>query len=183
MELAKLIENTRTCHRYEPRSVDPVLIERALSLSLHAPNHKFTFPWHYYWIGRSAKEKIFDLALSNLKKKDPEVADEDVELLKEKLLYPEMLFFAKNKCDKEVTSIEDYATLSCSIQLFALALAEHNIAYKWSTGSLAFEPKCHQIFGLEASHEVVGMILCGYRKTGPGPFVRPELEKVLHRIS
>lgn len=183
MKIQELIPLTRTVHRYQNRPVPTQLIQEALELSLAAPNHKFTFPWKYYWPGPQTKQKLYEMALENAKVASPDMDAEQIENLKEKMLYPEILFFAQKNADNDFTQKEDYATIACSVQIFAMALAEHGIGYKWSTGKIAFDPKVHELIGIPENEEVAGMILCGYQFSEPGPKRRPELGDVLVRTS
>ena len=177
-----LTEACRTVHSFEPRSVNEKDVLEALEVSLRAPNHRFTFPWRYIWPGGKQKQALADLAAEIKFSGHPSDA-QAVEAVKNKILNPEIIVFCQKVSTDSFQSKEDYATLSCSVQLFALSLAEKGIGYKWSTGKITRDPKTYKILGIDPKeHEIIGFIFAGKASSSPKKRVRPELSDILTRM-
>ncbi len=181
--LKLLASKTRTCHKFEPGQVlDPQIIEDCLNLSLLAPNHRLTFPWKVLNVGIEKRGELANLAGELAKEKGQ--SQEGVEKAKKKALDPSglLVFCLPRKPDNPFEEREDYATLSCSIQLLALALRCHNLAYKWSTGGLSRHSMTYKILSLnEDTEEIIGFIWIGIPESGKDlPLKpRPDLKEVL----
>lgn len=112
------ILSRRTIHTYLPEKVPAKIIEEAVLAGIHAPNHKMTLPWRFYWLGPDARER---LAKQNSKFSAP----------------GEIIVLAIKKSSDEIQSREDYASLACAVQNMSLYLAEVGYGSKWSTGKLS----------------------------------------------
>ena len=174
MNLKEIIINTRTVHWYkESDPIEENIIKEALSLSLNAPNHKLTFPWKIYWPREEKKKELIELFVK--------ISSTEEELTRKKYEgISEFLFFSQKLADNEFTRKEDYASLSCSIQLFALALREKGFGYKWSTGAMSRSPEVYDFLGIDAEkEEIVGMVYVGTSLRPLPPRKRPTLDDVL----
>lgn len=179
-----LIESCRTIHKFSDRQVDPALIEQALKNSLLAPNHKFTFPWKFYWVGVETKSKLIELATEIKSSKFADFSDEDKAKLAAKYKNPEIIVFTQKRHEDSFTSKEDYASLSCAVQLFALSLASSGVGYKWSTGKITRDTATYEILNIDVQNEeIIGFIFAGHAARPPGARKRPELSQVLVKTS
>lgn len=177
----QLLEHCRTYHAFERDSVKEEEILEALSASLKAPNHKFSFPWRYILIKGDTKKKLAQLALE-IKSKGEKLPPAKQEAIQDKILNPELVAFCQKRSPDEFTNKEDYATLSCSVQLFALSLAEKGIGYKWSTAKIITDDRFYKLIDVDREdYEVVGLIMAGRPCTVLKPRRRPALEDVLTR--
>jgi nitroreductase len=182
MKLQEIIENCRTVHHYQDRQVSKQLVEKALENSLTAPNHRFTFPWKYYWAGDEVKSQLVDLAIQVKSMKAGELSEQEKEGIRNKFNHPEIIAFVQKRNDDEFTSKEDYATLSCSVQLFALTLAEQGVGYKWGTGKITRHPETYRFFGIDQEkEEIIGFIMAGYPLNEAKERNRPPLGEILVR--
>lgn len=181
MNFKELALKTRTVHRYdETKKVEEKVIEEALNISLLAPNHKFTFPWKFYWPTSETREKIIELFA---KIKGAGNSEKEEASRKTYKAMSEILFFSQKLAKDEFTRKEDYASLSCAVQLFALALAEKGVSYKWSTSSVIKDESLYKLLNIKREEEeIVGMISVGYPEGVIPPRRRPELSDVLVRI-
>lgn len=175
----EILENTRTIHAFEPNSVSEDVIKKALSDSLKAPNHKFTFPWKYVLAGTNQKNKLADL-LVELKTDGAEEDDKKIKAIREKILNPELVAFCQKLADDPFQEKEDYATLSCSVQLAALSLSEQGVGYKWSTGKITRHARAYEILEIDPNlFKIVGFIHIGKAKVSARRRNRPTLDEVL----
>lgn len=177
-----LTDACRTVHAFEPQSVNEKDVLEALDISLRAPNHRFTFPWRYIWPGKKQKQALADLA-ARIKFPGGPSDPQAIKAAKNKFLNPEIIVFCQKVSTDSFQSKEDYATLSCSVQLFALSLAEKGIGYKWSTGKVTRDPRAYEILDIdEKALEIIGFIFVGKASSPPKKRLRPQLSEVLTRL-
>ena len=176
---SSLLDKCRTAHAFEPNSVKEEVLREALEDSLKAPNHKLTFPWKYLWVRGQVKEAMAELAVE-IKSKGEKLPPEKERGIKKKVLSPELVVFCQQRNENGFRAKEDYATLCCSVQLFALSLAEKDIGYKWSTGKMTRHLKTYEILGIEEDKfEIIGFIFAGRALKKPKKRSRPPLSQVL----
>ena len=79
-------------------------------------------------------------------------------------------------------SREDYASVSCAIHNFTLALAARGVGTKWSTGSMTRHPMAYDLAQVDAqAEEIVGFIWYGFAARTPQPR-RPDLNEVYRSV-
>lgn len=176
-----LVIKTRTVHKFEEGVELPLTtLNECLSLSLMAPNHKYTFPWDYRVAGIETRKKLEDLAVLLAEQKGK--TGEEVVMARQKAASPSGLvaIVLPKVPDNPFREREDYATLSCSIQLLALALRQEGFAYKWSTGGLSTHPETYKIFQVDSQQkEIIGFIWIGKPVKEPLMTKRPNLADIL----
>lgn len=181
MDFNQLVDQTRTFHAFKAEAVPEDAILEALENSLKAPNHKLSFPWKYIWIRGEKKQAVAELAFK-LKCGDKEVDEDKKRAVMSKFLNPELVLFCQRLSDDDFRRKEDYATLSCSVQLFALSLANRGFGYKWSTGGAIREQMTYELFNLNPKEfEIIGLIMAGRPVTQAKQRLRPQLSEVLER--
>ena len=172
-----LIKTRRTIHLYEDRPVPNELITEAVSAAHHAPNHKLTWPWRFTLIGPEVKSKMNEFALK-MKATNGPLEGSQLELFKQKRVYPQLVVVSQLVVDDPMQSKEDYAAVSCAIQNLSLALAAHGVGTKWSTGSMTRHPLAYELTNINSDEEeIVGFVWFGYPAKTPSPR-RPELTQV-----
>jgi len=180
MEFADLARSRRTVHNYTSQKVAKELVEEALALSLWAPNHKLTFPWHFTWVGPQARSKLADLSVELKSIKGP-LSDAKEAAIRENMMAPAHLISLGIKKSEPHRQHEDYATLACSVQIASLFLWEQRIGSKWSTGGAWLHAKTYEILGVNPEQvQLEGGLLVGAPQTLPVPVERPPLAKFLH---
>jgi nitroreductase len=178
MKFQELISSTRTIHGFTDEKIPDAIINNVIELALMAPNHKFTFPWKFLLLGEKTQSKIFENALKL--KFGETIPSEERDSMQDKLLNPRMLFVIQKRNEDTFTSKEDYATIACSVQILALALAEQKIGYKWSTAKFSTIDSTYKLLDLNIQNEeIVGCILIGKPKGEPKKRVRPSVSEVL----
>jgi nitroreductase len=182
MDLAQLIQSRRTVHNYTPEKVPDALVEKALELSLFAPNHKLTYPWVYTWISDAARKELGE-ANVKLKAAKGELSPVKAEAARQNVTRPSHLIsIGIKKSGDEHRQHEDYATLACSVQIASLFLWEHGIATKWSTGAWSMNETAYKILGLNpAEVSLEGALMIGKAEFMPKAPDRPKLASLLRR--
>jgi len=158
------------------------LLKSALEAALTAPNHRFTFPWHFALVGPQGREEILELAVRmKMAKKDAGDQDQIRRKLVAKMLNPAglVIFYCKRSEDP-FTAREDYASVACAIQNFTLFLTEKGYGTKWSTGKVSQHKDVYQIAGVDSDKwECVGFVWAGHPEGRVPPRRRPALSDVL----
>ena len=159
------------------------LVERALQLSLFAPNHKLTFPWAYFWTGPGVREKLANLVVELKSAKEP------LNEIKKKAAYdktrnPSHLILIGTRRGDPSRAHEDYASLACAVQIAILYLWEQGVGTKWSTGAYFTGPRAYEIIGVSPEeYKLEGGLLIGVPQIMPPAPERPPLVQFLHRTS
>ncbi len=185
MDFKELVLTRRTVHNYHSDPVPDSLVEESLRLSLWAPNHRLTFPWVYTVIGPAARAKLADLAVELKSRRGGEkLNDVKVKAVRDSVLLPSHLISLAIKRGKDEDQLhEDYATLSCSVQIISMHLWQHGIATKWSTGGFGVDDKTYEILGLNAAEVALeGVLMIGRAQVMPERTDRPELAQFLRRV-
>lgn len=177
----ELARRRRTAHKYLPEPVAHEVVLEALESALLAPNHKHTFPWHFLVVGNETRRKLAERVFAIKKSQNPEFGEEQRQSGLESFLTPPVLVvFAQTRSETEFQRREDYATVSCAIHNFTLALAERGLGSKWSTAGYITDAEVYKILGLsEVEFEIAGFVWGGTPATEPSPQRRPYLSQVL----
>ncbi|NJL25121.1 MAG: nitroreductase [Calothrix sp. SM1_5_4] len=146
MDLRELILTRRTVHSYRPEPVADALVTEALALSLWAPNHKLTYPWIYTWIGPVARGRLAELAVSLKSAKEGALGAVKEKAVREALLNPAHLIALGVRRSNAFGEHEDYATLSCSVQIASQFLWSRGVASKWSTAGWSTHADTYSIW-------------------------------------
>jgi nitroreductase len=182
MDFIELTQTRRTIHRYKSEAVPQEIVEEALKLSLWAPNHKETHPWRYFWTGLQARAKLAELAVELKNAKEP-LSDTKKKAVRDNLLNPAHLILLGIKKSEPGQQHEDYATLSCSVQIASLFLWSKGVGTKWSTGGATLHPKTYEILGVSPdSVQLEGALLVGVPDGIPRTPPRPPLSAHLVRL-
>lgn len=177
-EFTKLVEERRTVHSYLKKDIPQSLIEEGLRLSLWAPNHRLSFPWRYFLLSEEKQKNIFSWACEN-KKVDPAGTGALVETVQEQFLYPRILVLGMKKDVNPAIQKEDYATLSCSVQILSMYFWQKGLSTKWSTGKISRDPRMHSLLGISENEVALeGMLMIGWPKEILPAVDRPSFETV-----
>lgn len=180
MNLRDLIKTRRTVGAYSTRKVDDALVEEALALSLWAPNHRLTYPWAYTWLGPAARTKLGELGAA---------MKGGLDSVKGKMVLAgvtgcsHLISLGVRRNEREVITHEDYATLSCSVQILSMFLWDHGVSTKWSTAGWAMGDEAYGIIGVDPKEvRLEGALMIGYDANGQPPAPeRPPLSRFLRR--
>jgi nitroreductase len=185
MDLSEIIKTRRTIHNYKTDLVDQKIINEAIHLGLFAPNHKKTFPWHFFSAGPESREKLARLAIElKAQKSGEEISDVQVQAMIKKYTEPShLLLVAIKRAHEPIQQKEDYASLACAIQNMSLFLWEHNIGAKWSTGGPTMSKKTYELLNISSEqYELCGFLWVGYPLNIPALTERPAVKDIFHPL-
>lgn len=179
-----LVLKSRTVHQFDPQeSISSEDLYEVIETSLLAPNHKLTFPWNILDVGEEKRKKISLVAkkLAALKGGDEEAQEKSrIKALGASAL---LVIVQEKKPHNPFEQREDYATLSCSIQLMALGFQLKGFHYKWSTGAISQNEETYEILDVDpAKEEIVGFIWIGKPLKEPVLKPRPLVKEVVRQV-
>lgn len=182
MDIFELILSRRTVLNYTSQAVPQALLDKALLAAIHAPNHKLTWPWRFYFTGPKTRRQLADLQVEAKAKKSPEpMSDAMKKSMIEKFMTPaELLILGIKKSEDPDRAKEDYASLACAVQNMSLVFAAEGVGTKWGTGNVTRSDKTYEILGLNKNE----VDLCGFFWIGhaAGPVRKPERPPVTNFV-
>lgn len=180
MTLSELIRTRRTVNTYTNAPVDEAVVNEALALSLWAPNHRHTHPWKYALLGTQTRAQLGELA-AELKGGGASIKGQAARASVTTSAH--LLALATTRATEPMVAHEDYATLSCSVQILSLVLWERGIATKWSTAGWTMHPRTYELFGWNPDElKLEGCLMIGVPERIPPAPPRPDLSTVLQRL-
>lgn len=180
MELSKLIRDRRTIQTFTNAPVQDAVVKEALELSLWSLNHRLTFPWFYMIVPKDKREQLTDLAIELKGKKKP-LTDAVRKSMHMNFMNPShYVALGLKKNPDPAGAKEDYATLSCSVQIASLVLWEKGVGCKWTSSGFSMHPKTYEILGISPEEIQLegGLMIGGFDKAPPAA-PRPSLSEIL----
>jgi nitroreductase len=175
MDFAELVRSRRTVSQYTQDKVPRERVEEALALSLWAPNHRLTWPWVFTWVGPKSRLALAELAVE-LKSKKGSLSEVKAKSIRDNMMHPAHLIALGIKRSEPHAEHEDYATLSCSVQIASMYLWQHKIGTKWSTGAAWMSERTYEILGVDpAVIRLEGGLMVGVPMVVPQAPERPAL--------
>ena len=180
MDLAELIRARRTIQTFAAGDVPESVVKEALELSLWSLNHRLTFPWIYKIASREQRLALAELQIEGKSRKGP-LSDAVKTSMRTNFMNAAHYVALGLKRESDPgTAKEDYATLSCSMQIASLVLWEKGIGSKWTTSGFSVHAKTYEILGLSPNEVVLeGGLLIGKFEKAPPAAERPSLSEVL----
>lgn len=179
-QLKDLILNRRTIHHFKPDAVPQAYIEKALNLTVFAPNHHHTHPCHFYLLGEESKGQFLQYAAQEFSTRDAQSAETKLNRWR---AIPGWVLVTRKRQNDEKTAHEDYATLSIALYIMMQSLTNDGLGSKWSTGSLLFKNEVYTLFNIDPEKEVIeGMLWYGYPDKTPLPFPKPSYENFVTEL-
>jgi hypothetical protein len=161
-----LVRGRRTAHSFANDEVPENILMDALDLSLWVPNHKMTRPWSFVRAkSQDLRARIAAVAVDLKNQKEP-LSEGKKKALETKYKSEGSLLFCVQNFNgaavDSVTVLEDYATVSCSIQILSLWFEIHGFSTKWSTGALTRDSRTYEVLSLDPMQSrIVGLLWMG----------------------
>lgn len=71
---------------------------------------------------------------------------------------------------------ENFGAVSCLLQNFQLLAWERDLGVVWKTNPHIYEPKVHELLGIQPEEKIVGFIHMGYFEEKPKPKQRTSID-------
>lgn len=180
MNVQEALLARRTIHDYRPEPLPREILLKALNAAVHAPNHKQTNPWRFYWSGPKTRQKIANLAVA-LKAEKAELSEAAKAAILAKYLNPAVLLvITRLQSDQPFQAREDYAAIAGAVQNLSLSLWADGYGSKWSTGGITQDPRVFQWLGIDSLKEAIeGFIWAGVWQRVPPKPPKPDLSQIL----
>lgn len=176
MEALDAIRSRRTTKSFGTTPVPREVIEQILDAAGWAPNHKLTQPWTFTVLEGPARMAFASLrrALAARDARKTGAHEADVFRLGEEaaakvLRAPTVILVSCVQRGDEVHRDEDLVATAAAIQNMLIAATSLGIGTFWSSGPIAYQPEVRELFDLDPSDKIVGIVQVGYSEDQPTP--------------
>ena len=169
----------RTVHHFSRDPVPREVLTRALEAAIRAPNHKLTWPWRFWVLGREVREPMADLQVS-LKTGSGGAPDPGlVERIRDKIVGPPWcVVVGCVRSEDPFRQREDLAAVACAVQNLQIALHSEGVGSKWSTGTITRRPEVFEALAIDSDAiDIVGFVWVGHAKQPVEAPSRPPLSE------
>jgi len=150
-------------------------IDDFLAAAVCAPDHGAIRPWRFHVIQGEALNRLGDLFVEALKKREPDAPPETIEKEQSRPLRAPLIIAACAKIDlsraDKIPAVEQIVAVGAACQNILLAAHDKGYGAMMLTGLNARDPHIKAAFGLEGPDEIVGFIYIG---TPSGPAFEKE---------
>lgn len=182
MELAQLMRDRRSVHRFEPKEVPVDLVLELLDTAVWVPNYHMTQPWRFIVSCGEGKRRMAEAVrgMKERKETDPAKRQAAGQRFYDKIMAIPMIITVVMAEDANlIVREEDYASTSCVIQNFGLLAWERGIGLVWETYPWLLEPAFREAMDIRPGEKVIGNLHVGYPAQIPAAQPRiPAIERV-----
>jgi nitroreductase len=185
MELASIIKQRRSVHKFQDRPVPLELVTELLETSVWAPNHRLTQPWRFVVVHGDGRKKLAEVsrAVHERREREPAKSKASGESGYNKLMaVPLFLAVVMREDSQLAVREEDYAATCCVIHNFSLLAWEQGIGVVWETYGLIHHPDFRAALGVQPGEKIVGSLHVGYPAAVPSAQARIPAEQLLQVI-
>jgi nitroreductase len=170
------LEAIHTRHSISKVRSDPIpreLVEKLLSAAVQAPNHHRVRPWRFIVLAGEARIKLGELMAQSLKTRQPNIAEEALEVEKMRPLRAPLLIAVgvDKPSEPKVIEIENVCAAAAAAENLLLAAHALGLAGMWRTGVAGRDPEVKKFLGLEPDQHLISFLYIGYP---PAEFTYPE---------
>ncbi len=156
-----------TTRTSQPLLIEPAPDENALATLLaaaaRAPDHGRLRPWRFICVRGAARERLGELFLQSLLRRDPQASQEKRDkALKAPLRAPLIVVaVARVQPHPKVPASEQQLTAGCAVHALLLAAQALGYGGVWRTGDPSYDPQVARELGLDANENVIGFVYLG----------------------
>ncbi|MCZ4280741.1 nitroreductase [Kiloniella laminariae] len=139
-------------------------IDYLLQAAVTAPDHGWLRPWRFLVIQGDARNKLSDLFVSALKKRNPEATREQIEKEQSRPQFaPLVIVVCSVMTDEKPGVPKNERVLSAGAAAQNILLAAHERGYGaiWLTGAAAYDPMVREGLDLDDNTDIVGFLYIG----------------------
>ncbi|MFC0215000.1 nitroreductase [Paenibacillus chartarius] len=170
MELAQLIRDRRSVHRFEDKEVPVELALELLDTAVWVPNHRMTQPWRFIISHDEGKRRMAEAVryMKEIREPDPSKRQETGQKFYDKIMaVPMIITVIMQENTNLLVREEDYASASCIIHNFSLLAWERGIGLVWETYPWLLEAHFRETMDIRPGEKVLGNLHVGYPKQIP----------------
>jgi nitroreductase len=150
VEIDELIRTRRTQKAYEPRPVDPALLDELFELARWAPNHHLTNPWRFRVVGPRALDSLKAAAGAESARKLDRA--------------PTLIAASVVQSGDPVADDEDFAAGACACFIVLLAAHARGLDGYWRTPEVLRTAPGRSACGIGEGEKVLGLLHLGRGK-------------------
>lgn len=182
--LAELVEERRSAALLDPNlpGPDADTIKELVSLSILAPNHKFTFPWRFHVATGDDRHELGRLWAEECRENDWVPEGSEAREAQKLLRGPVLIFVGMvSDADNPVRYQEDLLASGAAVENLLLLLEERGFSAMWRTGRMVESRKIKAALGYEAGEVTVAIVYVGQRPSTftPSPRRRPAVDSII----
>lgn len=169
MSVHDAIHARRSIREFVDRPVPRESLERMLEAAQWAPNHRLTFPWRFFVLGKSGETRAKAAALArewtydnNPQLPEPKRTQVALAARDEILNAPAFMYAYSVPGPNEEVTRENYAAVCIACQNMQLVALTEGLAMGWSTGRPTKHHDLSKTLGADASWLLVGAFYIGY---------------------
>jgi nitroreductase len=168
VSISKIVRERRSIKtNYSSNPVSEELIVELLNNAVWAPNHGLREPWRFIFISTEKKEAFIEKLL-------PAFPKEMQEGRRNYFSDPAAFLIVIMKQDPRQKQWEEDFGATCSlIQNFQLLAWERKLGVVWKTNPHNWDPKAHEVVGVQPGEKIVGFLHLGYFDAENVPKPRP----------
>lgn len=168
MSISRVIRERRSIKNgYKPDAVPESLVLELLNDAVYAPNHGLREPWRFLFVSTENKEAFIERML-------PQFAPDQQAKRRELFSEPAAFLIVIMKQDpRQKQWEEDFGATCALIQNFQLLAWERGLGVVWKTNPHNWDPKVHQVLGVQPGEKIVGFLHLGFFDPATVPDPRP----------
>jgi len=164
MEILEAIHTRQSIPTVKPDQVPKELVEKILSAAVQAPNHHRVRPWRFIVLEGSTRERLGEVMVQSLLKRQPDVKAEILEIERAKPLRAPLLIVVgvDKPADLKVVEIENVCAAAAATQNLLLAAHGLGLGAYWRTGPAAYDPEVKAFLGFAQDQHLIAFLYIGY---------------------
>jgi nitroreductase len=168
MDIIEAILTRRTIGLVKEDPVPKKLIEQILDAGTHAPNHFRTEPWRFFVLTGNARNRLGNVfeEITKASLEDPTTEESQKKLRRSQtnpLRAPVIIAVGVEPSKKKNVIVkEEYAAVNSAIQNMLLAAHGLGLGAIWRTGTICYDEKVKEFFGMSEEGEILAFIYLGY---------------------
>jgi nitroreductase len=131
--------------------------------AVRAPDHGKLRPWHFFVVRGEARERLSELFVEGVKRREPGASEAQIEKEREKPLRAPVTIAvaARITPGHKIPEIEQMLSAGAAAMNVLNAVHALGFAAKWVTGANCYDPEFGRAFGLDPADRLVGFIHVG----------------------
>jgi len=155
---------------------DDAQLQQIFAAAVRAPDHGALRPWRFFVIRGEARQRLSELFVDGLKRREPSASETQIEKEREKPLRAPLTIAvaAKIIAGHKIPEIEQVLSAGAAAMNILNALHALGFGAKWITGANCYDNELKKSFGLNAVDYLIGFIQAGTPTARPQSVQRPD---------
>jgi nitroreductase len=131
--------------------------------AVRAPDHGKLRPWRFYVVRRDARQRLSELFVEGVKRREPGANDAQIDKEREKPLRAPLtiVVVAKTVVGHKIPEFEQALSAGAAGMNILNAIHALGFGAKWVTGANCYDAQFRRDFGLDAADQLIGFLHVG----------------------